>query len=61
MDSVLRVQARFGQRALLLTTAAVPLAGWTVHVIALHRRLAAAKKDPLAGLLRRDVRGWQPW
>src|SRR3954453_3573565 len=55
MGSVLRVQARFGQRALLLTTAAVPLTGWTVHALALHRRLAAAKKDPLTGLLRRDA------
>ncbi|MEV6383122.1 GGDEF domain-containing protein [Streptomyces sp. NPDC051773] len=55
MDSVLRAQARNGQRALLLTTAAVPLTGWTVHAIALHRRLAVAKKDPLTGLLRRDA------
>jgi diguanylate cyclase (GGDEF)-like protein len=55
MGSVLRVQARFGQRALLLTTAAVPLTGWTVHALALHRRLAAAKRDPLTGLLRRDA------
>ncbi|WP_217239824.1 GGDEF domain-containing protein [Streptomyces sp. AC555_RSS877] len=55
MGSVLRVQARFGQRALLLTTAAVPLTGWTVHALTLHRKLAAAKKDPLTGLLRRDA------
>lgn len=55
MDSVLRVQGRIGQRTLLLTTAALPLTGWTVHAIALHRRLAAAKKDPLTGLLRRDA------
>ncbi|WP_329438033.1 GGDEF domain-containing protein [Streptomyces canus] len=55
MASNLRVQARFGQRTLLLTTAAVPLTGWTVHALALHRRLAAAKKDPLTGLLRRDA------
>ncbi|CCK32921.1 GGDEF domain-containing protein (plasmid) [Streptomyces davaonensis JCM 4913] len=55
MDSVLRARARIGQRALLLTTAAVPLTGWTVHAIALHRRLAAAQKDPLTGLLRRDA------
>jgi diguanylate cyclase (GGDEF)-like protein len=55
MDSVLRSHARIGQRALLLTTAAVPLTGWTVHAIALHRRLAAAKRDPLTGLLRRDA------
>ncbi|MFC4467047.1 GGDEF domain-containing protein [Streptomyces xiangluensis] len=55
MDSVMRVQARFGQRALLLTTAAVPLTGWTVHAIAMHRKLAATRKDPLTGLLRRDA------
>lgn len=47
MGSVLHVQARLGQRALLLTTAAVQLTGWTVHALALHRRLAAAKRDPL--------------
>ncbi|MFZ3562837.1 GGDEF domain-containing protein [Streptomyces sp. BH097] len=55
MDSVLRVQARFGQRTLLLTTAALPLTGWAVHARALHRRLDDAGKDPLTGLLRRDV------
>jgi diguanylate cyclase (GGDEF)-like protein len=55
MDSVLRTRARFGQRALLLTTAAVPLTGWTVHAVTLHRRLAASKRDPLTGLLRRDA------
>ncbi|CAM5472681.1 GGDEF domain-containing protein [Streptomyces griseomycini] len=55
MDPVLRFQARIGQRALLLTTAAVPLTGWTVHAITLHRRLAASRKDPLTGLLRRDA------
>jgi diguanylate cyclase (GGDEF)-like protein len=53
MASNLRVQARIGQRALLLTTAALPLTGWTVHALALHRRLAAARKDPLTGLLGR--------
>ncbi|WP_326658743.1 GGDEF domain-containing protein [Streptomyces canus] len=55
MASNLRVHARFGQRTLLLTTAAVPLTGWTVHALALHRKLAAAKRDPLTGLLRRDA------
>ncbi|MGW3956607.1 GGDEF domain-containing protein [Streptomyces sp. NPDC004752] len=55
MDSVLRVQARIGQRALLLTTAALPLTGWAVHAVALHRQLAATRKDPLTGLLRRDA------
>ncbi|AXE27899.1 GGDEF domain-containing protein (plasmid) [Streptomyces globosus] len=54
MDSVLRAQARFGQRALLLTTAALPLTGWAVHAVALHKRLAATRRDPLTGLLRRD-------
>ncbi|MFB8442719.1 GGDEF domain-containing protein [Streptomyces niveus] len=55
MDSVLRTHTRIGQRTLLLTTAAVPLAGWTIHALALHRRLAASRKDPLTGLLRRDA------
>jgi GGDEF domain-containing protein len=55
MDSVLRVQARIGQRALLLTTAALPLTGWAVHAVALHRQLAVTRKDPLTGLLRRDA------
>ncbi|PWJ02172.1 GGDEF domain-containing protein [Streptomyces sp. NWU49] len=55
MSPVLRVQARIGQRTLLLTTAAVPLTGWTVHAVTLHRRLAASRKDPLTGLLRRDA------
>ncbi|WP_331756435.1 GGDEF domain-containing protein [Streptomyces sp. NBC_01568] len=50
MDSALRVQARPGKRALLLTTLAVPLTGWTVHALALHRRLADARKDRLSGL-----------
>ncbi|MFI1314572.1 GGDEF domain-containing protein [Streptomyces albidoflavus] len=54
MDSILRVQARIGQRTLLLTTAALPLAGWAVHAVALHKQLAATRKDPLTGLLRRD-------
>ncbi|MEU6672478.1 GGDEF domain-containing protein [Streptomyces sp. NPDC046727] len=54
MDSVLRVQARIGQRALLLTTAALPLTGWAVHAVALHKQLATTRKGPLTGLLRRD-------
>jgi diguanylate cyclase (GGDEF)-like protein len=56
MDSVLRVQGRIGLRTLMIATAtaAVPLAGWTVHAVALHKRLAATKRDPLTGLLRRD-------
>ncbi|MFE6818596.1 GGDEF domain-containing protein [Streptomyces sp. NPDC057675] len=55
MDFVLRAQARFGQRALLLTTAAVPLTGWAVHAITLHKKIAASRRDPLTGLLRRDA------
>lgn len=50
MDFAPRVQARSGQRALLITTLAVPLTGWTVHALALHRRLADARKDLLTGL-----------
>ncbi|MCX5207606.1 GGDEF domain-containing protein [Streptomyces sp. NBC_00237] len=55
MDSVLRAHPRIGQRALLLTTAAVPLTGWAVHAAVLHRQLAAKNRDPLTGLLRRDT------
>lgn len=55
MDPVLRVQSQIGQRTLLLTAAAVPLTGWTLHAYTLHRRLAATRKDPLTGLLRRDA------
>ncbi|MEU1129568.1 GGDEF domain-containing protein [Streptomyces sp. NPDC005900] len=54
MSSLLRVQGRIGQRTLLLTTAAVPLTGWAVHAAALHKQLAASRRDPLTGLLRRD-------
>ncbi|MGW3458566.1 GGDEF domain-containing protein [Streptomyces olivaceoviridis] len=54
MSSLLRVQGRIGQRTLLLTTAAVPLTGWAVHAVTLHKQLAATRKDPLTGLLRRD-------
>ncbi|WP_432092032.1 GGDEF domain-containing protein [Streptomyces sp. NRRL F-5630] len=41
-------------RALFLTTAALPLTGWAVHAATLHRQLAATRRDPLTGLLRRD-------
>ncbi|MCH0560391.1 MULTISPECIES: GGDEF domain-containing protein [unclassified Streptomyces] len=54
MSPLLRVQGRIGQRTLLLTTAAVPLTGWAVHAVTLHRQLAATRRDPLTGLLRRD-------
>lgn len=55
MDSVLRAHTRIGQRALLLSTAAVPLTGWVVHAVALHKQLAASRRDPLTGVLRRDA------
>lgn len=54
MTSTVRVQAPIGQRALFITTLAVPLTGWTVHAVSLHRKLAAARRDPLTGLLGRD-------
>ncbi|MFJ5143224.1 GGDEF domain-containing protein [Streptomyces sp. NPDC088707] len=54
MASTARVQAPSGNRALLITTLAVPLTGWTVHAVSLHRKLAAARRDPLTGLLGRD-------
>ncbi|MFD4866882.1 GGDEF domain-containing protein [Streptomyces sp. NPDC058412] len=55
MSPLPRVPARIGQRTLLLTTAAVPLTGWALHAVALHKQLAATKRDPLTGLLRRDA------
>ncbi|WP_331735503.1 GGDEF domain-containing protein (plasmid) [Streptomyces althioticus] len=55
MSSLLRFQGRIGQRTLLLTTATVPLTGWAVHAVALHKQLAATRKDPLTGLMRRDA------
>jgi diguanylate cyclase (GGDEF)-like protein len=55
MASTHRRTNTLGQRALLLTTAAVPLTGWTVHAVVLHRRLASSRRDPLTGLLRRDA------
>ncbi|WP_432101210.1 GGDEF domain-containing protein [Streptomyces sp. WAC 04229] len=54
MASTVRVQAPIGQRALFITTLAVPLTGWTVHAVSLHRKLSAARRDPLTGLLGRD-------
>ncbi|MEU2739368.1 GGDEF domain-containing protein [Streptomyces sp. NPDC007095] len=53
MDPVTRVATPIGQRALIITTLAVPLAGWTVHALTLHRRLAAERRDPLTGAQRR--------
>ncbi|MFF0386852.1 GGDEF domain-containing protein [Streptomyces sp. NPDC004286] len=55
MNSVLHTWGRIGSRTLLVTTAAVPLTGWAVHAVTLHKRLAATRKDPLTGLLRRDA------
>ncbi|MFI8516009.1 GGDEF domain-containing protein [Streptomyces sp. NPDC085460] len=55
MDSALHASGRFGPRTLLITTAAVPLTGWAIHAVALHKRLAATRRDPLTGLLRRDA------
>ncbi|MGW1007714.1 GGDEF domain-containing protein [Streptomyces sp. NPDC002520] len=54
MASIARVHAPSGQRALYLTTLAVPLTGWTVHAVSLHRKLNKARRDPLTGLLGRD-------
>ncbi|WP_406739566.1 hypothetical protein [Streptomyces sp. NBC_00853] len=54
MASTVRLQAPIGQRALLITSLAVPLTGWTLHAVSLHRKLAAARRDPLTGLLVRD-------
>jgi diguanylate cyclase (GGDEF)-like protein len=55
MDSVLHQRGRIGPRTLLITAAALPLTGWAVHAAALHRQLAATRRDPLTGLLRRDA------
>ncbi|MEV7617021.1 GGDEF domain-containing protein [Streptomyces sp. NPDC089799] len=49
MDSATRA----GQRALIITTLAVPVTGWAVHALTLHRRLAAERRDPLTGAQRR--------
>jgi diguanylate cyclase (GGDEF)-like protein len=55
MNPVLRVQGRIGSRTLLLTTAAVPLAlAALTDDLRVRRQLAAARRDPLTGLLRRD-------
>ncbi|MEV0604558.1 GGDEF domain-containing protein [Streptomyces sp. NPDC050315] len=55
MDSVMYHRGRIGSRTLLVTTAALPLTGWAVHAITLHKQLVATRKDPLTGLLRRDA------
>jgi hypothetical protein len=40
--------------AAVITAAAVPLAGWTVHTVVWHRRLAATRRDPLTVALRTE-------
>ncbi|WP_037904986.1 GGDEF domain-containing protein [Actinacidiphila yeochonensis] len=57
MASTVHVTGRMAHipaAAAAVTAAAVPLAGWTVHSVIWHRRFAAARRDPLTGLLRRD-------
>ncbi|MFJ6889604.1 GGDEF domain-containing protein [Streptomyces californicus] len=54
MNTAMRLTGRIGPRALLITTA-LPLTGWALHAAALHRQLAASRRDPLTGLLRRDA------
>ncbi|MEU2100478.1 GGDEF domain-containing protein [Streptomyces globisporus] len=55
MNAAVRLPGRFSRHALLIATAAVPLTGWAAHAVTLHKRLAATRKDPLTGLLRRDA------
>lgn len=59
MASTVHVTGRMAHiptAAAVVTAAAVPLAGWTVHTVIWHRRLAATRRDPLTGAQRRD--GW---
>lgn len=53
MNSAMRLPGRIVPHALLITTTAVPLTGWAVHALTLHRRLADARRD----LLRRRYCG----
>ncbi|WP_328380712.1 GGDEF domain-containing protein (plasmid) [Streptomyces sp. NBC_00440] len=53
MDPVKRVATPTGQRALIFTILAIPLTGWTLHALTLHRRLTAERRDPLTGAQRR--------
>ncbi|MGW5679049.1 GGDEF domain-containing protein [Streptomyces sp. NPDC003860] len=50
MDPLTRLATPNGQRALFITTLALPLTGWTIHARVLNRRLA---HDPLTGAQRR--------
>jgi diguanylate cyclase (GGDEF)-like protein len=43
------------RKSLHITTAAVPLAGWTLHALVMRRRLTAAHRDPLTRAWRRDA------
>ncbi|ALC32308.1 GGDEF domain-containing protein [Streptomyces sp. CFMR 7] len=60
MNTTVCLPGRIGPHALLITTAAVPLTGWAVHAVALHRKLSGARReladrrDSLTGLLGRD-------
>ncbi|WP_331758616.1 GGDEF domain-containing protein [Streptomyces anulatus] len=54
MNRTVRLPDRIGPRTLLITDA-LPLTGWAVHAVALHKRLAEQQRDPLTGLLRRDA------
>ncbi|MFJ8982837.1 GGDEF domain-containing protein [Streptomyces sp. NPDC102282] len=54
MDAATPLGTSSAQRAPLITTLAVPLTGRTMHALTLHRKLAAARHDPLTGLLGRD-------
>ncbi|MEE6269166.1 GGDEF domain-containing protein [Streptomyces diastatochromogenes] len=54
MASTARLHAPSTNRALIIASLTVPLTGWTVHAVSLHRKLAAARRDPLTGLLGRD-------
>ncbi|MGV9457057.1 GGDEF domain-containing protein [Streptomyces sp. NPDC003635] len=53
MNTAPRAATPAGQRALVLTAVAVPVTGWAVHALTLHRRLAAERRDPLTGAERR--------
>ncbi|MEV1025851.1 GGDEF domain-containing protein [Streptomyces sp. NPDC050264] len=54
MTSTVCVPVPAAKRALYLTTLALPMAGWAVHAVTLHRKLSTARLDPLTGLHTRD-------
>ncbi|WP_237555540.1 MULTISPECIES: GGDEF domain-containing protein [unclassified Streptomyces] len=51
----MHLPGRIGPHTFWITAAAVPLTGWALHAVTLHKRLAASSRDPLTGLLRRDA------